>query len=69
MSNIQDTNSMTFKPKGSALKAYENGREARRRHKLLSDNPNQYGPKQILASWWDKGWYDENKESTQIMID
>lgn len=51
-----------FKPQGKSLKAYENGRKARRDGKELKDNPNQYGPNQTLASWWDKGWRDEKHE-------
>jgi hypothetical protein len=51
-----------FKPQGNSLKAYENGRKARRERKAMSENPNVYGPSQILAFWWDKGWNDEDKE-------
>lgn len=46
-------------PKGRSLKAYEGGKKAYKEGRLLSSNPHQYGPNQVMASWWDKGWTEE----------
>lgn len=48
-----------MKPKGRSLKAYESGKKAYKEGRLLSSNPRQYGPNQVMASWWDKGWTEE----------